>query len=134
MYASVAGYAAAGKLSPMLLTKPTTQLTPRRPRTNSSAASVRRRDASRANLGRPCLSAPYRGRRLPRCVNLSDALQDVGLRLELPVGQSLDGRDLLRTGALAPDVAHHLLLARWQGEVLKVPGDVDRGNAACLAH
>ena len=70
---------------------------------------------------------------LPRRVNLPDALQYVGHCLELLVGQSLNRRDLVRIGALTPDVAHHILLARWQAEAFKVSGDVDRGStAACL--
>ena len=72
---------------------------------------------------------------LPRRVNLPDALQYVGYRRELLVGQSLNRRDLVGVGALAPNVPHHVLLAGWQAETLKVPCHVGRGStaASCAA-
>jgi hypothetical protein len=65
------------------------------------------------------------GALLPRRVNLPDALQYIGHCPELLVGQSLDRRDLIRIGALAPYVPHHVLLACWQAEALKVFGNFD---------
>src|SRR4051794_39787567 len=84
-------------------------------------------------LGRPDDVVPSHstpGSLLPRRVNLADTLQYVGHRCELLLRQSLDQRDLVGVGALASQVAHHLLLARWQAKALKVSGDVDRGSAA----
>jgi len=80
-----------------------------------------------------CTNAP--NRRLPRRVNLPDALQYLGHCPEFLVGQSLDRRDLIRIGPLAPYVPHHVLLACWQAEALNVSANFDQGSATvCLTH